>query len=290
MVKNKKILYWILAVLVASVIIFVALNGSQLLTIKPPPAILEINGKEQISGIGSFCWNEAWKGLCVDMAGFVTDDEPLPAGSPFTAHLRLPLEVPPEELQVSIIRVTGKDELEIDAQGFRLWRFQEGKSITLPLQREQDIELSLEPELYVLDVFTRWKEKGDVSFGFLLGVTTERQSPEPPASPLQTTPTGKEADIRGNITILKQADLQGRERGILGTVLIEGVMEKDTEFDRALVTITNKTRILEQEGQVYRSMTFNDIKAGQKVQAKFTGTVLESYPVQATAIEIVILK
>ncbi len=290
MVKNKKILYWILAVLVASVFIFAALNESQLLTVKPPPAAIEINGKEQISGVGSFCWNEAWKALCVDMAGFVTAYEPLPAVSPFTVHLRLPLDAPPEELQLSIIRVMEKDELEIDARGFRLWRFQEGKSIALSLQREQDIELSLEPGLYVLNVFTRWQEKGDVSFGFLLSVTAERQVPEPPNSPSQTTPTGKEADIRGNITVIQKADLQSRERGIIGTVLIEGVLEKDTEFDRALVTITNKTRILEQEGQVSRSKTFDDLRAGQKVQALFTGTVLESYPVQATAIEIVILK
>lgn len=288
MVKNKKILYWILAVMVTSVIIFVALNESQLLTLKPPPAILEINGKEQVSGIGTFCWREAWDALCVE-TDIVTAEEPLPAVSPFTAHLRLPLAVPPEELQLSVIQVTEKDEYELDGRGLRLWRSREGERITLPLQREQDIEQSLEPGLYVIDVFARW-EKGDVIYGFLLDVTTERQSPEPPASPLQTTPTGKEAHIRGNITVILQADLQGRERGIIGTVLIEGVMEKDTEYDRASVTITNKTRILEQEGQVYRSKTFNDLKAGQKVQARFTGTVLESYPVQATAIEIVILK
>lgn len=98
------------------------------------------------------------------------------------------------------------------------------------------------------------------------------------------------ADIRGTITDIYQADAQSREEGIVGSVLIEGVIEEDTEFDRASVTITDKTRIFEQKGQERLPVTFDSLKIGQRVQARFTGGVLESYPVQATASEIVILK
>lgn len=98
------------------------------------------------------------------------------------------------------------------------------------------------------------------------------------------------ADIRGTITNLHQADAQSREGGIVGSVLIEGVIEEDTQFDRASVTITDKTRIFEQKGEERRAVTFESLAIGQRVEARFTGPVLESYPVQVRASEIVILK
>jgi len=98
------------------------------------------------------------------------------------------------------------------------------------------------------------------------------------------------ADIRGNVVSVHQADKQSREKGIIGSLLIEGTIEKDTKFDKASVTIRDKTRIFEQKGRSRRRTTFDSLKIGQKVQARFSGPVLESYPAQATAAEIVILK
>ena len=69
----------------------------------PPPSILEINGNEQTSGIGSYCWkveNETYS-ICADTIGIITPAEPLLTLSPFTAHLTLPLQEPPEELGFS---------------------------------------------------------------------------------------------------------------------------------------------------------------------------------------------
>ncbi|MCE8428072.1 MAG: hypothetical protein J5U19_06780 [Candidatus Methanoperedens sp.] len=59
----------------------------------------------------------------------------------------------------------------------------------LPLEREQDIELSLEPGLYVLKTDARWKEKGNLSYGFLLEV------PEHPAK--QNVAENKEVGLNG---------------------------------------------------------------------------------------------
>jgi beta-N-acetylhexosaminidase len=102
--------------------------------------------------------------------------------------------------------------------------------------------------------------------------------------------TDQAYDIRGSISSLSRADGQSRERGILGTVLVEGVVEKDTKFDRASVTVKDETRIFERKGGSRRSVTFDDLRVGQKVGARFAGPVLESNPVQATAAEIVILE
>jgi hypothetical protein len=114
----------------------------------PPPAILEINGNEQTSGIDSNCWkveNETYS-ICVDAIGIITPAEPLLTLSPFTAHLTPPLHEPPEELGFSATRVTGDREN---------W-------YKLPSERDPDINHSLEPGLYVLVVVAEWKDIGSV--------------------------------------------------------------------------------------------------------------------------------
>lgn len=103
------------------------------------------------------------------------------------------------------------------------------------------------------------------------------------------TPDGG-VDIRGTITSIYQADAQSKEKGIIGSLLIEGAIEEDTEFDKASVTVTDKTRIFEEKGEERVVVGFDSLQVGQRVEARFTGPVMESYPVQATASEIVILK
>ncbi len=113
------------------------------LDIIPPPAFLKINGNEQTSGIGSYCWfvsNESGKiGLCADYAGIITAKDPLVVSSPFTAHLRFSLEKPPEEVRLTVIRVTDEDELKGGTNESRTWHFKEGNYSRLPEKSELDI-------------------------------------------------------------------------------------------------------------------------------------------------------
>jgi hypothetical protein len=94
------------------------------------------------------------------------------------------------------------------------------------------------------------------------------------------------ADIRGVITALTPA---GEPGGGLGSVRIEGAKQPDTRYDKASVRITSETRVFQQLGDFCRPLTFADLALGDKVEASFTGPVAESYPVQATASEVVIL-
>lgn len=90
-------------------------------------------------------------------------------GSPFKAHLTLPLQETPDELGFSVIRVTDADAPAVN--DFRAWSYDlQGTEIQVPLGRESDIDISLEPGLYVFKVFARWEGKGDVSYGFLVQV------------------------------------------------------------------------------------------------------------------------
>jgi beta-N-acetylhexosaminidase len=100
---------------------------------------------------------------------------------------------------------------------------------------------------------------------------------------------GKEAHIRGNITnIYKTTEYKTED--IIGSILIEGSIEKDTEYDKASVTITKETRIFESKNGKLIKVSFGSLKLNQRVQALFTGMVAESYPVQARAEELVILE
>lgn len=94
------------------------------------------------------------------------------------------------------------------------------------------------------------------------------------------------ADIRGVITALTPA---GEPGAALGSVRIEGAKQPDTRYDKASVRITPETRVFQQLGDFRRPLTFADLALGDKVEARFTGPVAESYPVQATASEVVIL-
>jgi hypothetical protein len=104
-------------------------------------------------------------------------------------------------------------------------------------------------------------------------------------TPAEPAPTTSPA-IRGSITNRNA----GAGGDIVGSVLVEGQVEADTSFDKASIAITAKTQIFEQVGSERRLVTFEALQVGRTVEAWFEGPVAESYPVQATASDIVILK
>jgi len=137
----------------------------------PPPATLEINGILQTSAIGTYCWSEEKGGVCADMIGIPTPAEPLTISSPTIAHLSLPIDTSPTVLLLTVIPVTEKDEMQVNASSYRWWNFEaEGRRSELPLQSKQDIQIDLEPGLYVWNIQVWWDKKGDVIYGFLVEV------------------------------------------------------------------------------------------------------------------------
>ncbi len=98
---------------------------------------------------------------------------------------------------------------------------------------------------------------------------------------------------------LEQPDIRGAVEGfsdsmsdsvISGFILIEGVLEEDTKYDRALVTVTNRTDIYQYNGERLIKAQYEEIEYGSVIEVWFTGPVAESYPVQAEAETVVILK
>ena len=91
-------------------------------------------------------------------------------------------------------------------------------------------------------------------------------------------------DITGNIS-----DVQPGSGDVLGRIRIEGEKIEGNDYDKAVVTITPETRLWEQTADGYIPATFDDLQFGATVTAAFTGPVMESYPVQATAAEVTLL-
>lgn len=96
-------------------------------------------------------------------------------------------------------------------------------------------------------------------------------------------------NVRGEITSVTRA--KGESRGkVLAHVFIEGAKEPDTQVDKASVTVTAETEVFIQRGGERKPAEFAVLKEGQRVEARFTGPMRLSYPVQADAAEITILE
>jgi endonuclease/exonuclease/phosphatase family metal-dependent hydrolase len=104
---------------------------------------------------------------------------------------------------------------------------------------------------------------------------------------LNTDGARGEMDIRGKITHVRREKTGGQ---LIGTLLVEGTKEADTKYDKASVKVTNETQIFILKDKKREAASFDKLEVGDRVEARFKGPVMKSYPVKATASEIVILK
>jgi beta-N-acetylhexosaminidase len=93
----------------------------------------------------------------------------------------------------------------------------------------------------------------------------------------------EKVDIRGEITKLS---LNGSSKVV--NILVEGKIDEDTSYDKASVYVGEKTKIY--QADTNKKLTISDLKEGSQVEIIFTGPVRESYPVQADAEIIRIIK
>jgi hypothetical protein len=96
-------------------------------------------------------------------------------------------------------------------------------------------------------------------------------------------------DVRGTITKAMPTSEEARKQGLLRTILVEGPLDRNTNYDKAMIRITAKTKIEKLVGKERQPARADDLVNGVRIEARFVGPVAESYPVQATAGEILIL-
>ena len=115
--------------------------------------------------------------------------------------------------------------------------------------------------------------------------TLEPANTAPYPVPTATAPNTAAYDIKGNISDVQAATQEGQ----LGRIRVEGEKIQGNKYTRAVVTITQDTRIREQKDGQLVDATFEALEFGELVQVTFSGPVLESFPVQAGASEVIIL-
>lgn len=94
----------------------------------------------------------------------------------------------------------------------------------------------------------------------------------------------KEWDIRGKIAAVTKAEQTTPRSAVQGSLLVRA--EKG---DDAAVTVTDSTKIYLEQAKDRRPVPFDALRPGLKVQVRFAGPAAQSYPIRATAAEIVIL-
>lgn len=98
------------------------------------------------------------------------------------------------------------------------------------------------------------------------------------SKPLQT-----EADFTGWVTEIHPMG----DKGILGQILVES--QADKIVDKYMVTVKDETLILQQDGEEMSRATFEALETKQQVQIWFTGPIMESFPMQGTARQVLIV-
>ena len=94
--------------------------------------------------------------------------------------------------------------------------------------------------------------------------------------------TSPKIGIRGVVM-----DIAPIEDGI--QVLIEGEIEDDTDYDKAYVSLSSKTKIFKGQEEITLSPD-EVINIGQTLEIDFDGAVAESYPVQGKALFVRIIQ
>jgi len=95
------------------------------------------------------------------------------------------------------------------------------------------------------------------------------------------------ADMEGNIVGVCQND-QMMDYSSSNSILVDGVVTDGNQHGNVSVIVTNETQIFKKQGNKQISSSFNSFKPGQKVEIQFSGPIMESYPPQVRAGQIVI--
>jgi hypothetical protein len=96
-------------------------------------------------------------------------------------------------------------------------------------------------------------------------------------------PIETEADFTGFIT-----DVQpDRNKDVIGRISVES--HADKIVTKYVVTVKDDTLLFQQDGGNFHNTTFNTLKNKQWVKIWFSGPVMESFPMQATAQQAIVV-
>ena len=96
-------------------------------------------------------------------------------------------------------------------------------------------------------------------------------------------------DMNGKIVGVCNDGLPGGNLGNY-SILVEGLTQGMSENQNISIRITKNTSIVHKQGNTLVNATINDLKPGQNIEIKFAGSLMQTYPPQTNASQIIILK
>lgn len=101
--------------------------------------------------------------------------------------------------------------------------------------------------------------------------------------------TGNErVDMDGKIIGICNDNAHG-DKNTVFSILVEGALNGGAEKQNISVIITKNTSIAYKYGNTLRNASINDLKPGRYIQIKFSGSIIQTYPPQTNASQIIIL-
>ncbi len=95
-------------------------------------------------------------------------------------------------------------------------------------------------------------------------------------------------DMTGEIIGLC-SDNANCDNGSIDSILVEGFITGASENQNVSIILNKNTTISRKNGDTLVEASINDLKPGQKIEIQFTGSMLQTYPPQANAGQIIIL-
>lgn len=103
------------------------------------------------------------------------------------------------------------------------------------------------------------------------------------------TATGSDrVDMNGKIVGLCSDNSQDDVKYI-NSILVEGSPTGGTDLQNISIIITKNTTIFHKYGKNLVKASIHDLQPGQKIEIRFTGSIIQTYPPQTNASEIIIL-
>lgn len=99
----------------------------------------------------------------------------------------------------------------------------------------------------------------------------------------------RQADLRGPIAHATQPTETQKKNGVVVVLRVGEMKGNDTSQIRAVITVTDKCKILKKVGDKNEPAKAEELKEGCEIEVVFNGPAAKSKPIQALAAEIVIL-
>lgn len=103
------------------------------------------------------------------------------------------------------------------------------------------------------------------------------------------TATGSERVDMNGVIIGLCSDNPQENTGVIDSLLVEGFQTGASQSQNMSIVINKNTTVYHKYGKNLVKATVNDLHPGQKIEIRFNGPVLQTYPPQVNATDIIIL-